>query len=136
MVDEKLLGRTYGPAEHEVTEEEVQAFLDATDDETAVYGTDTDVAPPMIAVVYGREIVADMFFDEDLELDLPRLVHGMQSFDFHEPVRIGETVTTEGRIAEWRTRGDNEIIALETTSTVDGETRTTGRWTFVIRGGS
>lgn len=136
MVDTKLVGKTYGPSEHEVTEEEVQAFLDATDDETAFYEGTPDPVPPMFAVVYAREVIADAFFDDELSLNLPRLVHGSQDFTFHEPVHLGDTVTTEGRIADWREKGDNEILTLETTSTVDGQTCTTGEWTFVIRGGS
>lgn len=136
MVDEKLVGRTYGPLEHQVDREEVQAFLDATDDENPIYEDGLDPVPPMFAVVYARDIIAEAFFDEDLGLDLPRLVHGEQDFTFHEPVHVGDTVTSEGRIADWRESGDNEIITVETTSTVEGETRTTGRWTFVIRGGS
>lgn len=139
MVDEKLIGKTYGPIDHQIEEEEVRAFLEATDDENPFY-TDTsdpvpDPIPPMFAVVYAREVIADAFFDDELALDLPRLVHGSQDFTFHEPVHLGETVTTEGRIADWWEKGDNEILTIETTSRVDGQTRTKGEWTFVIRGG-
>lgn len=136
MVQETFVGRSYGPIEHEIEADEVQAFLDATDDETGAYEDGLEVIPPMFAVVYAREVIAEMFFDEELALDLPRLVHGGQSFTFHRPVTVGDTVTTEGHLAELTDRGDNQVVTVETTSTVDGDPVTSGEWTFVIRGGA
>lgn len=125
------VGRTYGPATLEVPAEEARTFAEATDDP---HDHDGDRVPPMFAVVYAREVVADLLFDEDLGLDLARLVHGEQDLTFHAPVRVGDTVRTEGELVRYEKQGANLVVALETRSTVEDRPVSEGLWTFVIRG--
>lgn len=124
------VGRTYGPETYAVSAEEADAFAEATDDPHD-HGR---AVPPMFAVVYAREAVAEMLFDPDLGLDLANLVHGEQDLAFHAPVHVGDTVRTEGELVQHETKGDNLVVALETTSTVDGDVVSKGQWRFVIRG--
>lgn len=124
------LGRSFGPETVEVTADEAESFADATDDPHTYDGA----VPPMLAVVYAREVVAEMLFDEDLSLDLARLVHGEQELTFHEPVHVGDEVTTTGELVRHEKKEGNLVVALKTESTVDGEVVSEGVWTFVIRG--
>lgn len=131
--------RTYGPSTYDVTAAEARTFAGATDDPDPRFAGELDEGdpvPPMFCVVYARDVVADVLFDPELSLDLPRLVHGGQDLRFGAPVRVGDAVTTEGRVVEDGTRGDNRVVTCETTSTnQDDELVCEGRWTFVIRGG-
>lgn len=124
------VGTTYGPETVEVTADEADGFADATDDPQSY----DDAVPPMLAVVYAREVVAEMLFDSDLSLDLAHLVHGEQELTFHQPVRVGDEVTTEGELVRHEKKEGNLVVALATESRVDGEAVSEGVWTFVIRG--
>jgi acyl dehydratase len=135
MPDKDLIGKTYGPETHEVTDDEVEAYLEATDDENPVWETPNSPVPPMFAAVYAREVMSEVLFDDDLALDLPKLVHGAQDFRFESHVHVGDEITTEGELAEWFTRDGNEVVTVKTTSTnQDDEVVTVGTWTFVVRG--
>lgn len=135
MPDKDLIGKTYGPETHEVTDDEVEAYIEATDDENPVWETANSPVPPMFASVYARDVLSGVLFDEDLALDLPKLVHGAQSFRFEKHVHVGDEITTEGTLSEWFTRQGNEVVTVETRSTnQDGDLVTVGEWTFVVRG--
>lgn len=135
MPDKDLIGKTYGPETHEVTDEEVEEYIEATGDENPVWETAASPVPPMFAAVYAREVMSEVLFDEDLDLDLPKLVHGAQRFRFPQHVYVGDEITTEGTLTEWFTREGNEVVTVETESTnQDGDVVTVGEWTFVVRG--
>jgi acyl dehydratase len=75
--------------------------------------------------------------DPELQLNFAMLVHGEQEFEWLEPVRPGDVITTRGKIVEILEKGKNDVIVYEARSTnQDGELVTVGRATFVVRGGN
>jgi hypothetical protein len=52
--------------------------------------------------------------DPELALDLSRILHGSQEYEFLRPLREGETVTIRSRIESIRTLGGNSLLVLLT----------------------
>lgn len=92
------------------------------------------VSFPTFCVNYAIAPFALALRDPSLGIDLTRVVHGEQEFDFVRPVLVGDTVTTEGEIKEVFQKGNNDFLILETVSRNQrGEVVVNGRWTAVIR---
>jgi acyl dehydratase len=157
-LDRKHLGRRYGPYRFTVGLEHVRDFVAATgmgvpgrvlrappegahpwtwDEEAAAtspYGG--LVAPPAFAATFAIEPFSAACTDPALGIDLVRLVHGEQAFQWFGPIRPGDVLTTTGEITDLRERGPLDFLEVTTTS-VDarGELVVRGVWTAVIRGG-
>ena len=139
LVDTKFIGKKYGPVAYEIGKEKCKEFARSVGDENPRYMDDAAdggiVAPPMFAVVYARDIAADMLLDKELALNLMMLVHGEQAFEFGELARPGDVITTVGELASIAQKGKNDIVTLQSVSrNQNGEITATGKWTFVIRG--
>jgi acyl dehydratase len=68
-------------------------------------------------------------------MDYARVVHGEQSFEYHEPLQAGDEVLVRSRIVDISVRGSNEYLTTEAdVVTVDGQPRVTTRSTIVSRG--
>ena len=92
-------------------------------------------APPTFAFVITMQALAAAMFDPDLGMDYARVVHGEQSFDYHQPLQAGDEVLVRSRIAAIAVRGSNEFLTLEAdVLTVDGQPRVTTRSIIVSRG--
>lgn len=146
VIDKKFMGKEYPATEYEIGREKMKEYARAVGDENPLYhdreagaasGYGDNVAPPLFASVYNLMGCAQMFFDPELKLNMAMLVHGEQEFEFHEPVKPGDLITTTGRIAEIKEKGNNDIVVYEARSlNQDGDLVTVGRATFVIRGGN
>lgn len=144
LVDTKFIGKKYGPFTYEIGKEKAKEFARSVGDENPLYVDDEAaaagpyggiVAPPMFAVVYGRDIAAAMLLDKELALNLMMLVHGEQTFEFGVIARPGDVITTVGELASIAQKGKNDIVTLQSVSrNQNGEITATGTWTFVIRG--
>ena len=157
-VDRKHLGRRYGPYRFTVGLEHLRDFVAATAggvpgrvlrrppdgahpwtfDEVAAAASPHGglVAPPAFAAVFAIEPFGAACSDPALGIDVLRLVHGEQSFDFLAPVRPGDVMTTTGEITNVRERGALDFVEVTTTSVNQrGETAVRGVWTAVIRRG-
>src|SRR5260370_42377785 len=91
-------------------------------------------APPTYAMVYGFDACRQLWTDQEVALDVARLVHGEQRFSFQRPVRPGDHIRTTGRLTAINTRGDMELITFELKAT-DEEDRpvSDGTALFIIR---
>ncbi len=130
-------GRTYGPLEFQVRDEDVEAFLDATTNPNPVYATPNSPVPPMFIARVTRDALAECIFDEDLNIDVTRLIHGGQDLRFHHPMYVGDTLRTTATVEELAPRGDNLVLTVETRTTNEAEEPcVVGTWTLVVRGGA
>ena len=146
VIDEKFVGKEYPATEYEIGREKMKEYAAAVGDMNSLYydrevGGKSEygdnIAPPNFAAVYNLMGCAQMFFDPDLGLNMAMLVHGEQEFEFVKPVKPGDVITTSGKIAEIKSKGNNDIIVFEGRSVnQDGELVTVGQATFVIRGGN
>ncbi len=142
MIDPKFVGRTYEAVKYEVGLEKIKEYASATGDTNPIYLDEeaaakgpygSIVAPPMFAVVYCKDIVGKVLFDNEVDLNMMMLVHGEQEFEFHRPVRPREVVYTDGEIMSIENKEKLDVITYRTNSRVEGELVTTGIYTFVIR---
>ena len=94
-----------------------------------------DVPPTFLTVPEIAAGLAPAIADEELGLDLSRLLHGEQEYEWHRPLRMGERLEATSRIASIRGRGDLEIVTIAT-DLVDasGESVASARSVMIVRG--
>jgi hypothetical protein len=104
----KLVGKTYPTVAFPLDDERVSAFAD-------VIGHPGDDVPPTF--VTAPEIAAglqNVLGDPDLGLDLSRVLHAEQEYEWGRPLTIGETLMAEATIADIRTKGGVTFLTLRT----------------------
>lgn len=101
MPSKDMIGRVLSTGSATVTTEHVAAFADALDDPDPRYRGADAVAPPTYPIAFMIQALAGgaEAFGE-LGLDFMTLVHGEQEFEYVRPIRVGETLTLTGRIAD------------------------------------
>lgn len=93
-----MIGRVLSTGTATVTAEHVAGFAAALGDANPEYAA---VAPPTYPIAFMTQAMSggmDTF--AELGLNFMTLVHGEQEFEYVRPVRIGETLTLTGRIAD------------------------------------
>ena len=110
MPSKDMIGRLLSTGSATVTPEHVAAFARALGDDDPLYRDaeaakrgpfGTVVAPPTYPIAFMIQAMSggmDTFLE--LGLNFMTLVHGEQEFEYVRPVKIGETLTLTGRIAD------------------------------------
>lgn len=143
-IDTKFIGREYKPVTYVVGQEKIKEYAHAVGDLNPLY-IDSEfakkskygciIAHPMFVVVYAKEAMDNLFLDKELNLNMSRLVHGEQEFDFHKIVKSNDTIQTTGKIKNIYNKGTNDFVELETKSyNQNNELIVEGLWTFIVRG--
>ena len=148
-MNRELKGKTYPTVTYEVGREKIFEYARATQSDNP-YCTDPDfaakshygvvVAPPTFAAVYCHNAMRMVFEDQELGMNIPRVVHGEQTFEFGEVVKSGDVITTTTTIRDILVKENREgienVLLLVRTESVnqDGEVVCFGRWTIVERG--
>jgi hypothetical protein len=92
----------------------------------------TWVAVPEIAAGLGPALA-----DEGLGVELARVLHAEEEYEWRRGLRVGEIVSAQTRIDSIRGRGDVEFLTLVTTVTdQDGEEVALATSMLIVRGGS
>ncbi len=157
MIDRAHLGRRYGPYRTTVGAEEIRDFAVAVGggipgrvfgadppdpihpwyvDEAAARASPAHgiVAPPTFCVRFAMEPFARACSDPALGIDLVKLLHGEQAFDYGDPVHPGDVLETVGEIVELRERAGMDFLTVRTTTTNQrGRTVVVGTWKAVVR---
>jgi hypothetical protein len=124
-----LVGKGYPPVRIEVDAERVRAFA-------AAVGYPDDGVPPTFVTV--PEIVAglgNVVHDPALGLDLARVIHGDQEYEWQRPIEVGETIVAHATIDSIRGKGDTEFLAIRTEiSDGAGALVVQARTTLIVRG--
>ena len=122
-------GTTYDPVSFEITEERVRDFRE-------LFGGPPGV-PPTILTAAEFCLFPQIIGDPKLALDFRRVVHGSQSYEYRRPLRAGETLTVEARVASIRQKGNNGFLTVEMTMRdADGAVAAIGRSTMIERSGA
>jgi len=124
-----VAGRTYPAVQFEIEPERVGAFA------RAIGADPSEGVPPTFAAVYSLGMTAPQLFgDGEAAVDFARLLHAEQEFEWVRQPRVGETVTSRGRVASDTSRRGMRFVSLET-DTTDGrdELVCRSRALFVIR---
>lgn len=138
------IGRTYGPTHYEVGVEKIREYAAVIGethalhhDRAAAHAADFRdvVAPPMFCVVYCTPPVIQAVSDV-IGSALPRMLHGSQTFTWHEPVCSGDTITSVAEIADIYQKGDLTFVKIAGRShNQDGTLTVESEWTEIVRGG-
>ena len=108
-----VAGRVYPAVQFEIEPERVAAFARSI-------GADPDEGvPPTFAAVYSLGATAPhLFMDEEAAVDFAHLLHAEQSFEWERHPRVGETVSSSGRVASDTERRGMRFIRFES-DTID-----------------
>jgi len=94
----EMIGRVLSTGSATVSAEHVAGFAAALDDANPEYAT---LAPPTYPIAFMTQAMSGgMETFLELGLNFMTLVHGEQEFEYVRPVRVGETLTLTGRIAD------------------------------------
>ena len=103
-----LVGKTYDPRSFRVDAQRVSSFA-------ATIGHEGDGVPPTFVTAPEIEAgLANVVADEALGLDLARVLHGEQEYEWSRPLEPGETVTATATIDDIRGRPSLEFLRLRT----------------------
>jgi acyl dehydratase len=156
-VDSSQLGRRWGPFRYVVGLEKLREYAAAISGGAPILGLPglpEDVHPvlhdeqrarampyesvigfPTFAAVFATAPFGAAMLDPLLGVDLLRLMHGEQEFEFLEVIKPGDVLETTGTLAEIATRGRNELLVIKTESTNQrGRVAVRGTYTAFIRG--
>jgi acyl dehydratase len=139
------VGKSYPPTLYAVGREKIKEYARAVGETNPLHldheaaraaGYADVVAPPMFAVVYCSAAMGPAYFDPELGIDFPRLVHGGQEFKWGPLVVAGDEITTTVSVKSVEERAGNGFFVFESVSTnQDGHTVSVGTWTNMVRGG-
>lgn len=131
-VNPDLVGREFPPTSpYLVGREKVREFARATF-ATALQHTDPEaaralgyadvVAPPTFAMVVQDLTLQQLLSAEDSGIELHRLVHAEQRFDYARPIVAGDELVGKLSVTGLRTLGGNTMVTSEARITdTDGE---------------
>lgn len=124
-----VAGRTYPAVQFEIDPDRVAAFA------SAIGADPADGVPPTFAAVYSLGATAPQLFgDKDAAVDFARLLHAEQEFEWRRHPRVGERVTSRGRVASDVSRRGMRFVSFETETTdSNGAPLCVSRALFVIR---
>jgi acyl dehydratase len=138
-----LIGKTYPPYEYEVGREKIREYAHAVGETNPVYldpdaaraaGFENVVAPPLFCVVYSAGAMAPAVLDPELKIDLGRMVHGSQEFEWHQPVVAGDAITTTTTVKDIYEKNGMSFYVWESESkNRNGATVVRGTWTNIVR---
>ena len=158
-IDKRFLGREYGPFVYEAGLEKMREFafavgggipstgysakgppeglnpvlFDEAAGKASSYGS--VIGFPSFAVTFAIAPFAKACSDPELKLNLLRLVHGEQTFEFLEVVRPGDRLTTTGKITDITTKRSLDFLTVSTeTKNQNGKVVVNAKWTAIIRG--
>ncbi|WP_050627058.1 MaoC family dehydratase N-terminal domain-containing protein [Bradyrhizobium viridifuturi] len=101
MVDQSAVGREFTPVTAHVEPGRLRFFLDTLGEANPVY-RDVAAAPVPPTYLFCLEMMdatVPFEFLTALGIDLARVLHGEQRFDYHAPVVVGDTLTFQPRVA-------------------------------------
>jgi len=121
MVDQSAVGRTFTPVTARVEPGRLRFFLDTLGEKNSVYRNEAaaPVPPTYLFCLEMMDATEPFEFLNALGIDLARVLHGEQRFDYHAPVVIGDTLTFKPRVTDVTDKkgGAMTLIVVETAVT-------------------
>jgi acyl dehydratase len=103
-ITQDIVGRSYPQtAPYRVTEQKLREFAAATG------APDNGTVPATFPIVLAFDAMF-AFLDAE-EVELSRIVHGDQKFNYERPLAVGDLLTATLSVASVRSIGGNDIIA-------------------------
>ena len=130
MVDKSFVGKEYPEFSFEVEKGKVKEFAKAIGDKNPLYydekaakeeGFDGLVLPPTFPTIFAMAGGLMEIILGDLKINLAKMLHGGQQYEYIKPIKPGDTVTGKVKIANLFEKegkaGTMQFIVLETTYT-------------------
>jgi acyl dehydratase len=126
MVDQSAVGREFTPVTARVEAGRLRFFLDTLGEGNPVYRDEsaaraagysaTPVPPTYLFCLEMMDATIPFEFLSALDIDLARVLHGEQRFDYFVPVVIGDVLTFRPRVASVMEKkgGAMTLIVVET----------------------
>lgn len=142
-LDKSLIGLTGKPYIFDVEKRHIRQFAEAIGDENPLYVDEEYaaksiyggiIAPPSFPIVISQESEGSI----DLPLDYNRMLHGEQEFIYQRPIRLGDRLTCQTKVADVYERqgktGQMQFLVLETELKDEaGEVVVIGRTNIIYR---
>lgn len=94
-----------------------------------------DGVPPTYAAVYAMGVTAvQLLEDREAAVDMANLLHAEQEFEWQRHPRVGETMTSQGRVTQDVVRRGMRFITFQTDVSAAGEPICRSLSRLVIRG--
>jgi acyl dehydratase len=110
MVDRSAIGRSFTPVTARVEPGRLRFFLNTLGERNPVYRDETaarakgysaiPVPPTYLFCLELMDNERPFEFLTDLNIDLARVLHGEQRFNYHAPVLVGDTLTFSSRVTD------------------------------------
>lgn len=128
QVNASSVGTTYPPVTFTVVAERVAAFA------VAVGHPGEGVPPTFVTAPELAAGLAHVVTDPELGLDLSRVLHGEQEYEWKRSISVGETLTAQTRIEKIRSKQGLGFVTLRTDlRDGSGAVVVVGRSTLIVR---
>ncbi len=147
MAYDEFVGREYAPFEVAVEKGRLRFFAKAIGADDPVY-TDEGAAraagyadlpaPPTFAFSITMDAGQSFNVLEDMEIPLPKAVHGAQGFTYHKPIIAGDVISGQQKISKIYEKKGGALLFIETEielSNQNGERVCDLHSTIVVRNG-
>lgn len=125
MVDQSAVGRAFTPVTARVEPGRLRFFLDTIGETNPLYRDESAaragyaaaaVPPTYLFCLEMMDATEPFEFLRALDIDLARVLHGEQRFDYHASVAVGDTVTFKPRVTSVTEKkgGAMTLIVVET----------------------
>jgi len=147
MIDKSVIGKEYPEFSFEVEKGKIREFATAIGDESPVFydekaakeaGFEGLALPPSFPTVFANFGGLMHNVMDDLKLDLAKILHGGQEYEYFGKIKPGDTVTGKVKIANVFEKtgksGTMDFVVMETTYTnQSGEKVVVDRSTLIQR---
>ena len=124
MVDQSAVGREFTPVTAHVEPGRLRFFLDTLGERNPLYRDAQAASAPPVPPTYlfcleMMDATVPFEFLTALNIDLARVLHGEQRFDYHAPVVIGDSLTFRPRVTAVTEKkgGAITLVVVETSVT-------------------
>jgi len=135
VYEELQVGQRFKPSTYTLTKETISKYAEAVEDYNPLYLDEEQarkssfqgiIAHPTTAAIYSLNAIMT-----EGEMP-PGGIHAKQYFEFHAPVRPGDTLTTTATVIEKYIKRERKYVVFETvTLNQKGEKVVTGRMTAI-----
>jgi acyl dehydratase len=135
VYDELEVGQKFKPSTYTLTKETIKKYAEAVEDCNPIYLDETQARDSVFKGLIGHPTTAAIYSLNSIMTEgemPPGGIHAKQSFEFHAPVRPGDSLTTTATVVEKYIKREKKYVVFETTTVNQkGEKIVTGKMTAI-----
>lgn len=128
MVDQSDIGRSFAPVIAYVEPRRLRYFLDALNEKNRTYrgqhaahAVAIPVPPTYLFCLQMLDNDSPYEFLAELEIEPARVLHGEQSFSYHAPVVVGDTLTIVSTVADVAVKAAGSLTRVVIESSIGNQ---------------